>query len=150
MLTKILDKLIVEDLAGKYVRLVEDFRFVSGVLAFMGLDPNVSVPKGFVLDYESVPIIKGSNKRGGVAHDYLCRKDSNPVVSKFIAALVYLEIMIYAYRHDEETLEEKGIERNVLHYWNVFRACFKCAVVVMAWGYFHKYKVNATLEEIRG
>jgi len=149
-MTEILTPLVVEELQGNYVRLQQPFIFKSKVLADAGLQSTVVGPAGFVFDFESVPLIRGSNKRGGTAHDILCRLDSMPIVSKIIAAKVYLEIMLYAYKHDEQTLEEKEIKRKIVHAWNIFRAYFKFTVVLVAWGYFHKLKMDATLEEIRG
>ena len=137
-MTKILTPLVTKDLDNcKYVELVEPFSFYSKVLKC-----KVTVPPGFVYDYESVPVVRGTNKRGGTAHDYLCRIDSQPVVSKAVAAEVYREIMEYSYKFEERSLFSK------LSDWT--RRWVKWGVVRVAWGYYHKFKVMATYEEIAG
>ncbi|MCK9437462.1 MAG: DUF1353 domain-containing protein [Synergistaceae bacterium] len=108
----------------KYSRLLAPYRYKSTVLGC-----TVTVPKGFVYDHESVPIIKGTSHRGGLIHDYLCRIDSKPVVTKKQAADVYLEVMEF---------RENPWWRRYVKYW----------VVRFAFGYFHKFKVMATYEEI--
>jgi hypothetical protein len=137
MATKIYSPLITEDVDNcRFVRIVSPFVFWSEVLQCL-----VVVPSGFVYDYESVPLVRGTNKRGGTAHDYLCRKDSRPVVDKATAAAVYREIMDHCY-----ALEERGIWARVRD-WS--RSWLKWAVVRVAPGYFHKFKVSATYEEIK-
>jgi hypothetical protein len=110
----------------KYSRLLAPYRFKSDVLKCI-----VTIPKGFVYDHESVPIIKGTSKRGGLIHDYLCRTDSKPVVTKKQAADAYLEVMA-----------KRGNSwwRRYGKYW--FVRIWPC--------YFHKFKVMATYEEIAG
>jgi hypothetical protein len=142
--TRILTSLIEEDIDNcKYVRLHAPFIFESDVLRKEGLLYRVTVPKDFVQDNESVPIVKGSNKRGGTAHDYLCRIDSIPVVTKAIAAEVYREIMQYCYALDKN----RGISTR---FGNWMRTWIKWGVVRIAPGYFHKFKVMATSLEIAG
>ena len=108
----------------KYYRLLAPYRFKSVVLGC-----TITVPKGFVYDKESVPIITGTSVRGGLIHDYLCRIDSVPVVTKEQAANVYLEVM---------TRRKNAWWRRYIKYW----------AVRVAFGYFHKFKVLATYEEI--
>jgi len=108
----------------KYFRLLAPYRYKSAILGCM-----ITVPKGFVYDKESVPIIKGTSHRGGLIHDYLCRIDSVPVVTKRQAADVYLEVM---------TFRGNAWLRRYVKYW----------VVRVAFGYFHKLRVKATYEEI--
>ena len=110
----------------KYSRLMVFWQFKSRVLGEW-----ITVPEGFVYDHESVPLFKGTSHRGGLVHDYLCRIDSRPVVSKKKAADVYLEVM---------TIQENPRWKRYLKYY----------AVLIAWGYFHKLKVNATYEEITG
>lgn len=135
-MVKFITPLIYEDIDSKYVRLTEPFIFESDVLRKNGFDSRVEVPAEFVCDLESVPRIPiiyslyaGTSKKGGVGHDYLCRIDSIPVVSKKIAAQVYLEIM--------ETRGNPWRRRIVKYY-----------VVRVAWGYYHKLTVGASYEEI--
>jgi hypothetical protein len=97
--------------------LVEPFFFHSDVLK-----ADCIIPPGFEMDWESVPLIKGTSKIAGLIHDYLCRKDSNPVVTKKIAADVYREFLIF-----------RGAS------WWRWRA--KYWTVRIAPGYFHKLKV---------
>jgi len=110
----------------KYYRLLAPYRFKSKVLGC-----TITVPKGFVYDKESVPIITGTSVRGGLIHDYLCRIDSKPVVTKKQAADVYLEVM---------TGRKNAWWRRYIKYW----------VVRYAFGYFHKFSVLSTYEEITG
>ena len=72
-------------------------------------------------------MLKGTCKVGGLVHDYLCRIDSEPVVSKKVAADVYLEVMKY---------RGSSWWRRYLKYW----------AVRFALGYFHKKKVGWKLE----
>ena len=72
----------------KRSQLTEEFVFFSDVLGC-----ECAVPAGMVMDWESVPFFKGTSKVSGLIHDYLCRKDSIPVVTKHQAADVYLEFM---------------------------------------------------------
>jgi len=110
----------------KYSRLLAPYRYKSVLL-----DCVITVPKGFVYDHESVPIIKGTSHRGGLIHDYLCRIDSKPVVGKKTAADVYLEVM---------TLRGNA-------WW---RRYVKYLVVRFCPFYFHRHKVMATYGELRG
>jgi hypothetical protein len=128
---------------GKYEMLMEPFIFDSDVLLKAGLKSRVEVPAGFVYDFESVPIVRGTNKRGGTAHDYLCRIDSDPLVTKSQAAAVYFEIMHYCYDIDAQ-------RNNWTKLIDWTKRWTKWAVVRVAWGYFHKFKVMATSKEIAG
>jgi len=110
----------------KYSRLLAPYSFKSRVLGCI-----VIVPKGFVYDHESIPFLKGTSHRGGLLHDFLCRIDSTPVVTKKQAADVYLEVMKY---------RGNPWYRRYVKYW----------VVRIAGGYFHKLKVNASYEDITG
>ena len=86
--------------------------------------------------------MRGSNKRGGTAHDYLCRIDSDPVVTKSLAASVYLEIMAYTYE-----IVDRGWWQ---HFKDFTTRWTKWGVVYIAPGYFHKHKVMASCKEIAG
>ena len=109
----------------KHSRLVRSFYFYSALLGTF-----CKIPEGFITDWESVPLIRGTSKVSGLIHDYFCRKDSYPVVSKPIAAGVYLEFLEY---------------RNT-PYW---RRYAKYWVVCWAPGYFHKHYVGATYEDLK-
>lgn len=129
----------VEAIDNKYVRLIEPFMFTSDVLEANEFDPYVKVPVDFVCDYESVPRIPiiyamfaHTSKRGGVGHDYLYRFDSEPIVPKWIADLVYLEIMTY---RGNPWLRRKAKYR---------------AVKWFGKSSYHKLSVEATYEEIIG
>ena len=116
---------ISEDIIDyKYSRITKPYRFKSTLLKC-----TVTVPKGFVYDHESIPIIKGTSHRGGLIHDYLCRSDSIPVVDKKTAADVYLEVM---------TLRGNPWYRRYVKYW----------AVRLAFGYFHKHSVLDSYQEI--
>jgi len=110
----------------KYSQIFKIWGFYSEVLQC-----KIKVPIGFWYDHESTPYFKGTSHRGGLAHDYLCRKDSIPVVTKKQAADVYLEIM---------TFQDNAAWLRWAKYW-----------VVRYWpGYFHKHSVNASYEELSG
>ena len=143
-MTKIYSPLMIQDLDNRrFNRLTAPFIFESDVLARLGLKYRVEVPTGFVHDLESVPIFRGSSNRGGVTHDYLCRVDSNPVVSKAIAAAVYFEVMEHCYRLDSERRWYQEARDWGLRW-------IKWAAVYVSPGYFHKHKVMATALEIAG
>lgn len=116
-MTKIMGMPISQVIDYKNSILTEPFAFFSDILKQWCV-----VPRGFSCDWESVPLFKGTSKVGGLVHDYLCRKDSNPVVTKKVAADVYLEIMKF---------RGNSYIRRYTKYWTVR----------MAWGYFHKKKV---------
>jgi len=101
----------------EYSELTEDFYFHSDIIG------HGCIKSGFVCDWESVPLFKGTSKVAGLLHDYYCRTDSKPIVTKKVAADIYLEIMKY-----------RGTSwwRRYLKYW----------VVRVAPGYFHKKSVT--------
>jgi len=144
---KFLTPLINEDIDAQYSQIYAPFIFEIETLKC-----TITVPVGFVHDYESIPIIKGTSKRGGVIHDYLCRIDSIPVVTKKQAADAYLEAMecrdIF---YKKDSLETKEQKEGILARLNMWcRRWIKYAVVLGAPGYFHKHKVMATYEEMSG
>jgi len=86
-MTEFISELEVRELDGNYRQLISDFVFDSDLIG------KVVVPAGTIVDYESIPLFRGSSKRAGTAHDYLYRSDSVPVVIKEVADKVYLELM---------------------------------------------------------
>jgi hypothetical protein len=132
-MSEFLTKLIDEDIDSRYFQLHEPLRYKSTILNRI-----IEVPAGFVYDHESVPIIKGTSNRGGCIHDYLCRCDSDPIVTKQQAASVYFEAMECV-----DTLKGGGFNM----WW---RRWVKSSVVRVATGYFHKFSVFSTYAEIRG
>ena len=147
--TKILSPLILESIPGtngRYVRLAANFGFYSDVL-----DCEIWVLKGFVCDKESVPGLRGSCPEGGVAHDYLSRYDSNPVVTKHMAALVYLELMELMYSLDDNKVSY-GKYFKLRYYlnkaWDGVRRFGKFGIVSIWPGYFHKLSILATIDDI--
>ena len=78
-----------------YSQLTEDFYFESNVLKNIGLQYQILIPKNFIMDWESIPLLRGKNKIAGLIHDYLCRFDSAPIINKAIAADVYFEFLNY-------------------------------------------------------
>jgi len=138
MKTTFLSKLIYEDMVGsKYVKLYSPFSYYSEMLAQI-----IEIPYDFICDKESVPVIKASSSHAGVIHDYFCRKDSVPVVTKQVAAKLYLEAQVCR----DKMLEEGWFKRMI----RKIRRNTKTLVVKVAFGYFHKHNVLATLEEIKG
>lgn len=104
-------------LGERLFTLTEIFRFYSDETGQWS-----AIPIGFTCDLESIPWLRGLCRTGGLIHDYVCRIDSDPVVSKKVGALVYREALYY-FNHPRWKVEGK--------YW----------AVRMAWGYFHKKKV---------
>lgn len=143
-MTRIFSELQTKHIDNKrFVQLTFPFRFESNVLKEAGLKYRVEVPIGFVQDFESIPLIRGRNKRGGTVHDYLSCIDSDPVVTKKIAAAVYFEINEYTDRIDEgRHIITKGFD------W--MRRWTKWSVVRIWPCYFHHRKVMATVLEITG
>lgn len=137
-MTKILTPLINEDIDARFSRLHQPFAVLSDVLGC-----KIEVPSGFVHDYESMPVVKGTSKRGGVIHDYLCRIDSVPVVTKQQAADVYFEVM-----ECRDGLPDRETPLGNFSLW--LRRWIKYSVVRVWPGYFHQHKVAATYEEMSG
>jgi hypothetical protein len=137
-MTSIKGSIKIERIPGdcQFVRLLDDFTFYSDVL-----NRSCTIPKGFIYDEESVPLIKGTNPEAGAIHDYLCRTDSDPVVSKSIAADVYQEFQ------DHFDQKESGNIFNRI--WDKIRRFVKTSVVKLAPGYWHQYPVMATYEAMR-
>lgn len=136
-MAKILTPLINEDIAARFARLHQPFAIWSDVLGC-----KVEASAGFVHDYESVPVIKGTSRRGGVIHDYLCRIDSVPVVTKKQAADVYLEVM-----KCRDGLPDRYSQLSAVSLF--IRRWVKYSVVRVWPGYFHKHSVAASYEEMR-
>ena len=86
MKTHIWNMPVTQVIDYRYSRLTESFSFYSETL-----DELCVVPEGFVMDWESMWIFKGTGKEEGLIHDFLARKDSIPIVTKKVAAKVYLE-----------------------------------------------------------
>jgi len=126
-----LSRLVTEELVGsKYARLAEPFRYYSLIL-----DTVIEVPIGFICDYESLPILKATSKRAGVIHDYLCRIDSDPVVTKSTAAAVY---------NEAQALRDSMVCKNKFKLcWRAILRGIKTSAVRVAPGYFHKKTVAA-------
>jgi hypothetical protein len=160
-MTRIYTELITRNLDNeRFVQLVTPFRGFSDVIANLGAPAimidghlcNFDIPVGFVQDFESVPIVRGSNKRGGTVHDYFCRTNSIPVVTKPQAAAAYREIMAYTYQIDDKRGEGfvNGIKDDYYDFRDWIKRWSKWAVVYVAPGYFHKHLVMATAKEIAG
>jgi len=116
-MTEIYSMPVSRTLDYKFSELTEEFYFFSDIVG------HGVIPKGFVCDWESVPLFKGTSKVGGLMHDYYCRRDSVPVVTKKVAADIYLEFM----KH-----RKSSWWRSYGKYW----------VVRFAPGYFHKKLVD--------
>ena len=135
-MSKFLSPLKVEILDSVYAQLLAPFIYHSSLLGM-----NVHIPTGFIMDFESVPVVKGTSKRGGVVHDYLVRIDSVPKVTKRQAADVYLEAMAC---RDKMCIDQSWMARanratrRRVKYWAVRGAC----------GYMHKHYVLASYADI--
>ena len=110
------------------IQLVEPFIYYSEQLG-----REIIIPVGFICDLESVPLIKGSSKRGGVIHDYLCRIDSDPVVTKRVAADIYKEA--------QNCKDQMVIKNTADRFWKWVRRNLKTMVVRNVPWYFHKFRV---------
>ena len=141
-MSKILSPLINEDVDYRFSIIHEPFRIQLETLKELGLHDILEIPAGFCHDYESVPLFKGTSKTGGVVHDYLCRRDAVPVVTKKIAADCYFEVM-----ECSDQLKATG-NLQLIRFW--FRRWLKYSVVIVAPGYFHKHSITATYEEMAG
>ena len=117
-------------------RLTADFRAYSDTLKCW-----ILIPDGFVYDEESTPW-KGDNPLGGLVHDYLCRKDSKPLVTKWQAAMVYLEFQGY----EDELNERPWYKRGWDCMWRGIKAGFVGVTPLPR--FFHVLPVNATAEDI--
>lgn len=140
-MARILAPLINQCIDSHYYMVHDHFRIQLDTLKKEGL-PDILDISAFVHDNESVPLLKGSCDPAGVTHDYLCRIDSIPVVTKRIAALSYLEVLEMF-----DKIKNPNLVYSVAYY---LRRNAKYAVVMVWPGYFHKYKVGATYEEISG
>jgi hypothetical protein len=145
---------VVREYDYKYVEFFCHFAIHSDVLGGW-----IIFPIRFVCDRESTPFVKGTSIRGGYAHDLLCRKDANrfiimdnggpiPLITKKLAAQVYLEIMSNRYGLKLESYS--GIMKQVKRLDLFVRRYGKYSVVRVWPGYFDKFKVLATYEEITG
>jgi hypothetical protein len=121
--------------------MIAPFKASSDELAKAGLDPDFEIPAGFVMDEESVPIVRGRNARGGASHDYFSCNDSIPVVSKQLAAAIYFEINEYC-----DAIDAGRSKYEMVRDWT--RRWSKWSVVRVWPGYFHKRSVMATPIEI--
>lgn len=135
MRTEVKDTIKIERIPGtKYVRLLADFHFFSVILGRW-----CCIPKGFIYDEESVPILRGTNPEAGAIHDFLCRFDSDPIVDKQTAANVYEEFQIFYNAMDRGWFDK---------IWDWIKEHIKTDAVRLAPGYFHKLPVMATVEEV--
>ena len=131
-----LSPLITEELVGsKYAKLKQPFFYYSAILK-----QTISVPANFICDYESVPVFKATSKRAGVIHDYLCREDSDPVVTKQVAASVYAEA--------QQLRDHLVCKSKSMLAWRSLLCLIKTSAVRVAPGYFHKHRVLATVDEL--
>ncbi len=142
MMTKVSGPIRCELIEGdsRYIRHTEPWSFYSDVLGDW-----CDAPTGFVNDTESVPVVRGTNREAGAGHDLLCRSDfmtreKKISPTKWQAARVFLEL--------QEFYDEKESGNWFNRTWDWIRRTGKTGVVIVAWGYWHKFKVSATYEEI--
>lgn len=138
-----LTPLITEEIDGTFSRNVEIFKYYCAILK-----QEINIPKDFVNDYESVPIFRSTAKKPGVIHDYFSCFDSVPIVSKMVAAKIYLEALRLK---DEMTLKTKtfgSIKKGLFKTRKLLKRMIKFHVV-LAWpGYFHRRSVKATYKQL--
>jgi hypothetical protein len=165
---RILSELITRNVDNdRFVQLVSPFIFESDLLVKWGLRQNavfkannplmicpychklnrdcicVAILTGFVQDFESMPIVRGRNKRGGTVHDYFSCFDSDPVVTKEQAADLYAEMNKYTDSIDHG----RGVFTKI---YDWMRRSSKAGVVRIWPGFFHRRSVFATCKEIAG
>lgn len=117
-------------------QLLDDFRAYSDTLKRW-----VRVKAGFVCDLESTPW-KGENSIAGILHDYFSRYDSDPVVTKEVAAMIYKEFQDF----EDSLIKRKWYQKVWDSVWRLLKA--GTVAVVPDCVYWHKNSVNATWEEI--
>lgn len=148
-MTQVLSTLCVEFFSGdpKRCRFIKAFNAVSEIVGAF------SIPVGFICDFESVPVIKGTNNEAGAVHDYFSRYNSIPVVSKLVCARLYLEFQTYY-----DSLERPAWSGNEGKYildipsrfWDFVRRWVKTVAVLCAPLYFHRLPVEATYDQVCG
>lgn len=141
---RILSELITRNVDNdRFVQLVTPFIYESDLLKKEGLKYRVEIPVGFVQDFESIPIVRGRNKRGGTVHDYFSCYDSDPIVTKWMAANLYSEMNAYTDSIDHG----RGFFTKIKDW---LRRNTKSGVVRIWPGFFHKRSVFATCKKITG
>jgi len=142
--TRIFTELITRSVDNhRFEQLMAPFIYESDILKEAGLKYRVTIPAGFVQDFESLPLVRGRNVRGGVVHDFFSCINSDPVVTKWMAADLYAEINAYTDAIDHG----RGAFTKVYDWMR--RSC-KAGVVRFWPGFFHKRLVEATCLEIAG
>jgi len=143
-MTRILTGLQTDHLDNeRWVRITSPFVCELDCLREAGLQSRVTVQAGFIQDFESIPIVRGRNKRGGTIHDYLSCHDSIPVVTKQLAAEAYWEMNVYT-----DSIDHSRNYPVMVADWA--RRWSKWAVVRVWPGYFHKRSIYATCKELTG
>lgn len=140
-MSKILTPLINLCIDSRFYMVHEHFKIQLDTLKNLGLKDILDI-SAFVHDNESVPLLKGGCDEGGVTHDWLCRKDSDPVVSKKVAADCYFEVM--------ETLDRLRSTNNfgLFKRWIIRWVKYSTVVIVPKRFYFHKFSITTTYEEM--
>jgi len=136
MKPKFLTELKVEDIDGRFFNLISPFKYAS---QYLNLE--IIIPKGFITDFESVPFIHSYSNRAGAIHDFLCRVDAIPSVTKYQACVVYLEAMkTKLYRSKRNLLYKIGKTIWIYAKYNVVK------YIPFYW---KKHKVFATYEDLK-
>ena len=129
-----LSSLVSENIDGRFFHLEKPLVYYSAKMECM-----ITVPVDFVFDNESIPripvlyaMLGRTSDRAGCIHDYVCRKDSIPIVSMSLAAKLYVEAN-----------RSRGI--NMFSCWLKWMGVFCSSPVVK---YHHKHKVMVSYKEI--
>lgn len=137
----------------RYIRHIGIWSFFSTVVADW-----CDAPDGFVHDKESVPVVSGSNRESGTAHDLASRYDfvtreKKISPTKLQAARIYLELQRYF-----DDMERRRWKYSTWRDWladqpdrilDFLKRGGKTAIVIVVPGYFHRHSVSATYKEIR-
>ncbi len=136
----------------RYVRNIGTWSFYSVVMGDW-----CDAPDGFVHDTESVPVVKGSNREAGAGHDLACRSDFKTrekqlTPTKLQAARIYLELQRFFDAFERRRWKSSTWQHWLIdqpnRFWDFIKRGGKSAFVSVFPGYFHRYKVSATYDEM--
>jgi hypothetical protein len=118
----------------RFKRLTKAFRVYSDTIKDW-----LEAPENFIYDEESTPW-RGENPIAGLVHDLSSR--IGVIKSKITAARIYLEFQYY----EDSLIKRKWYTKFHDWIWRGIKSGF--VAVCPAFFYWHKYKVEATYEEM--
>lgn len=130
----------------RYIRHTEPWSFFSVIV-----DDWCDAPAGFVNDTESIPLFRGSDREAGAGHDLVCRSDFQTREKKITPTKAQAADIFYEL---QDFYDEKETGNFFNRSWDWICRQVKTAMVAYVpsfiCDYWHKFKVNATYEEIKG